>query len=46
MMVGNKVVLNQSTLKDSSVETGGNNFNFNYMKTDERELTQVQLSMN
>ena len=33
-----------STLKDSNVETNGNNFNF--MKTEDREFNQVQLSMN
>ncbi len=45
-MVGNKVVLNHqhSALKDSIVESNGN-IN-NYMKTDDRELNQLQLSMN
>ena len=46
MMVGNKVVLNHqhSALKDSIVESNGN-IN-NYMKTDDREFNQLQLSMN
>lgn len=46
MMVGNKVVLNhtQSNIRDSNVETNGNMNN--YMKTDDREFNQLQLSMN
>ncbi len=45
MMVGNKVVLNhtQSNIRDSNVETNGNMNN--YMKTDDREFNQLQLSM-